>query len=129
MSRVRAEAVIASVMAAASMIGWPVAALAAPGPDDGEVVFRQRCQICHVLEPGKPATMGPNLHGVVNRRAGATAFRYSDALKQSNLTWTTANLDRFLAAPSKMMPGTRMVNGVPDPDQRRALIAYLARSR
>lgn len=105
----------------------PVGA-AAPAPG-GETLFRQRCQSCHSVAPGRTTALGPNLAGVVGRKAGSTAFRYSPALKASGTTWNRATLDRFLAAPTRAVPGTRMVVSVPDAAQRAALIGYLESKR
>ncbi|RJF92956.1 c-type cytochrome [Sphingomonas cavernae] len=98
---------------------------AAPADGAGMALFKQRCQNCHSLKPGAPAPLGPNLAGVVGRRAGSTDFRYSPALKSSGLVWNPANLDRYLASPTKAVPGTRMVISVPDAKQRGELIRYL----
>ena len=102
------------------------AASAARGQDlaHGEDVFLSRCQMCHALDgPGQ----GPDLHGVVGRKAAsAPDFNYSGAMSRSGLTWTPETLDRFLAAPSKMVPGSPMQATVPDPAERRDLLAYLA---
>lgn len=105
------------------------AAAAAPAGPDGATVFRQRCQSCHVAPSGRPSTLGPNLAGVVGRKAGSTEFKYSAALKASGLTWSKANLDRYLSGPSKLVPGTRMVISLPDPAQRAAVIDYLGQQR
>jgi cytochrome c len=70
------------------------------------------------------------LRGVVGRKAAAvTSFNYSTAMKQSNITWTQANLDRYLAAPTKIVPGTRMVIAVSDATQRAAIIKYLSQTK
>jgi cytochrome c len=45
------------------------------------------------------------------------------------LTWNATTLDRFLAKPLAMLPGTAMTyDGVTDPQQRSDLIAYLKRA-
>jgi cytochrome c len=94
---------------------------------DGETVFRQRCAACHSAVPGQPNRVGPNLAGVVGRKAAsAPAFNYSAALKASGLTWTRANLDRFLQGPMRVVPGTRMAVALTDNAQRGALLNYLA---
>ena len=98
---------------------------AAPPAPNGETLFRQRCQSCHSMTPARPSSLGPSLIGVVGRKAGATSFNYSAALKRSGLTWNRATLDRFLSAPTRTVPGTRMVIAVSDPGQRAALISYL----
>ena len=92
----------------------------------GQAIYKQRCSTCHTAPPGQPHGIGPNLAGVVGRKAASTSFSYSDALKASGLTWDKATLDRFLSGPSKLVPGTRMVVSVADPKDRGALIAYLA---
>ncbi|MFN3452768.1 MAG: c-type cytochrome [Sphingorhabdus sp.] len=103
--------------------------LAAPPAANGETLFRQRCQVCHSVVAAKPSGVGPNLSGVVGRKAAATTFNYSTAMKQSKITWTQANLDRYLAAPTKTVPGTRMVIAVPDATQRVAIIKYLSQTK
>jgi cytochrome c len=102
--------------------------LPAAGPKpDGAALFRQRCASCHVAPAGQRQVLGPSLAGVVGRKAAATAFNYSPALKASNLTWTRINLDRFLRGPMQMVPGTRMVISISDAQQRAAVLDYLAR--
>lgn len=99
---------------------------AAATPDEGATIFRQRCQSCHSADAGKTSPLGPNLAGVVGRKAASTAFSYSAALKSSGLTWNRETLDSFLTAPARKVPGTRMVVSVPDAQQRAKLIAFLA---
>lgn len=101
---------------------------AAAGPD-GAVLFRQRCQTCHTVNPGQKSIVGPNLAGVAGRKAASTQFNYSAALKASNLTWNRATLDRFLTAPARTVPGTRMVISVTDPAQRAAILDFLGARR
>lgn len=107
-----------------------VAAALAPcvpaAAQDGAALFKQRCTMCHTVTPGAKPGMGPNLAGVVGRPAAATEFLYSPALKSAKLKWDKATLDKFLAGPSKLVPGTRMVISVADAQQRAALIAYLS---
>ncbi len=99
--------------------------------DPGETQFNQRCKVCHVVTTGgAPGPLAPNLRGVVGRKAASTAFKtYSPALKASNLVWSTATLDKFLTAPGKLVPGTRMVIAVTDAGQRKALVAWLAKQK
>jgi len=102
---------------------------AAQTASEGATIFRQRCQSCHVVGAARPTALGPSLAGVVGRKAASADFRYSEALRASGLTWSKANLDKFLSGPMRMVPGTRMVVSLPDPAQRAALIDYLARVR
>jgi cytochrome c len=111
--------------------GQPAGATTAPAATDlvaaGKAAFAV-CATCHAVEAGKASGIGPNLNGVVGRKAGALAdFGYSAALKQSGLTWTEAELDAFIANPSGKVPGTSMAAGaVSDAERRKAIVAYLA---
>ncbi|MEH3048156.1 c-type cytochrome [Sphingomonas adhaesiva] len=96
---------------------------------DGGTIFRQRCQMCHVSTPGQRAGLGPNLAGVGGRKAASTDFLYSPALRASGLKWDKPTLDKFLQAPGKMVPGTRMAISVANPADRAALVNYLVSLR
>src|SRR4051794_29039060 len=94
--------------------------------DEGARAFRA-CAACHSLEPDRNMT-GPSLAGVVNRKAGTlpSFTRYSEALKHTNITWDTANLERFLEDPAKFIPGNHMTfPGVPDAQTRANIVAFL----
>lgn len=112
-----------------ALAGLALLPAAAPASTPGETLFKQRCQSCHSVEAGKVSPLGPNLRGVMGRKAGQTAFRYSPALKASNLTWTRENLDRYLSGPARMVPGTRMVVSITNPAQRAQMLDYLASQR
>jgi cytochrome c len=90
----------------------------------GEAVYEDRCSLCHPADgPGQ----GPSLKGVVGRKAASVpGFAYTAALQRSGLTWTPEVLDRFLIAPGKLVPGAAMPMMVPDDNERRDLIAFLA---
>jgi cytochrome c len=98
----------------------------AQAQDAGEAVFKKNCAICHTTEAGKNK-IGPSLAGIVGRKAGsAPNFTYSTANKTSNLTWDEPTLETYLEAPTKFIPGTKMVfAGLKNPDDRKAVIAYL----
>lgn len=93
---------------------------------DGKQLFQTYCGICHTDKPGRNS-VGPTLFGVVNRHAGEVpGFRYSAANQHSGLTWDPPTLDRYLAAPRKVVPGTFMTfAGLGDPAKRADVIAYL----
>jgi hypothetical protein len=93
----------------------------------GKSVFKAQCALCHSAEAGDGGgAQGPGLHGVVGRRAASDPqFSYTAPLKSSNLTWDAATLNRFLAAPSVVVPGSAMVIPVVNPVERENLIAYL----
>ncbi|MBI4573972.1 MAG: c-type cytochrome [candidate division NC10 bacterium] len=103
---------------------------APPVPGRGERVF-QRCYACHSVIAGEDKLPGPNLRGVLGRRAGALpGFEFSPAMIEAGaahgLVWTRATLDAFLADPERVVPGTTMgMAGLPDADDRRDVIDYL----
>lgn len=115
----------AAICAAAALPA--LAAQPAPTPaQSGKAVFRAQCALCHSAQPNdNGGAQGPNLAGLAGRAAGTAAgFSYTQALKKSGLTWDAATLDRFLAAPTSMVPGTAMVVPVPDATERANLVAY-----
>lgn len=96
-------------------------------PQAGKRVFNQ-CMACHTVEKGKHKPIGPSLHGVIGRKAGtAEGFKnYSPAMQKSGITWTEETLEKYLANPKKIVPGTRMVfNGLKKEDDRENVIAYI----
>lgn len=106
---------------AATPTPTPTQAAAPVGPPAS---FTQ-CQICHAVEPGQNG-IGPSLAGVFGRGAGSvTGFSYTEGMRSSGLTWNQATLDRYLADPSGVVPGTTMAVGPLDAAQRRAIIEYL----
>ena len=114
---------IAASFALAALTAAPPALAQA---SQGETLFKQQCATCHTIAPGA-AKMGPPLKGMVGRKAGTVAgFAYSPALKASGITWTADSLDKYLAKPSALVPGTKMLIGVPDAAKRAAVVAYLA---
>jgi cytochrome c len=89
----------------------------------GEAIYA-RCAACHALAQNR---VGPRHCGLFGRTSGSVPnFEYSAAMKQAHIVWNPQTLDRFLASPLKMVPGTSMTyDGVPDANERADLIAYL----
>lgn len=117
-----------ALVAAVAALALPMAAQAQDAAGDaakGKQVFA-KCQACHSIEAGTNK-LGPSLHGVIGRTSGAIdGFRYSDAMKNAHLTWDDATLDKYLANPKTLVPGTKMVfPGLPKEEDRLAVIAYL----
>ncbi len=91
----------------------------------GKELFN-KCSACHSLDESKNA-FGPSLIGVVGRQAAALPrFAYSDALKNSGLTWTDENLRKWIAGNDDFVPGTRMRHvAITDKAEQDYLISYL----
>lgn len=109
------------------------AALAAfPAPyngadlENGRRVFNQ-CRSCHTVAAGAPNLVGPNLHGVFERRIGTLpGYSYSAAAETADWRWDAAQVDRWLSDPRGFLPGTKMAfPGVKAEADRRDVIAYL----
>jgi cytochrome c len=100
-------------------------AAAAGDPEKGKVVFN-KCMACHSMQPGVNK-IGPTLHGVVGTKPGQVpGYSFSNALKNSGLTWDEATLDKWLANPRKLVPGTKMIfPGLSKEEDRQNVIAYL----
>ena len=94
----------------------------------GKTVFA-RCAACHDLNTGR-TLLGPSLKGIVGRKSGSMpGFTYSAAMTAKGIAWTPTNLDMFITAPTRFVPGTRMpFAGIPDAKDRADLIAYLEQS-
>jgi cytochrome c len=98
----------------------------AQDPAEGEKVFAT-CKACHQIGEGAKNAIGPELNGVVGRKAGSVAgYSYSDANKNSGITWDESNLTAYLKDPKAKVPGTKMVfAGIKDEKKVQDLIAFL----
>ncbi len=92
----------------------------------GEKVFA-KCKICHQIGEGAKNFVGPVLNGVVGRPAGTyPGYHYSDANKNSGITWDEATLKEYLKDPKAKVPGTKMVfPGLKSDEDIANVIAYL----
>jgi len=107
-------------------LALPAGMAGAQDAASGERVFKSQCGICHAIAAGRNM-VGPSLAGIVGRKAGTIpGFRYTDANKNSGLTWDAATLDRYLTNPRAAVPGTNMAfAGLKADQQRQDLVAYL----
>jgi cytochrome c len=114
-------------IALALLAGTTIAANAAGDVAKGKNVYK-RCAMCHTDEKDGGDALGPNLFGIVGRKAAIKpGYNFSPALKAANLTWTEANLTKWVQGPGKMVPGTKMFfAGLASKNQQADLIAYLA---
>jgi cytochrome c len=86
-----------------------------------------QCTACHNTAKDAAPSIGPNLFGVVGRKAGTLpGYAYTSELKAYGKTWDDATLDQWLTSPMTTVPGTRMsYAGQPDAAKRKEIIAYL----
>jgi cytochrome c len=96
----------------------------------GERLFNQQCKACHTLEKGGASTAGPNLHGLLGRKAGTGGgYQSSDAMKNSGIVWDDKALVEYLKNPKGKVPGTKMVYiGLKQEAQQQDMIAFLKKA-
>jgi len=114
----------ASLAVLAALASLP--AFASGDADEGKKVFNQ-CKACHTVEKGGKNAVGPNLHGVFGRKAGAVSdFKYSDQVKKSGIVWSDETIGKYVADPKGYIPGNKMAYaGLKREKQIADLLAYL----
>ncbi len=121
-----------STLAAAALVAsLSFAATVSPAAADGDAaagknLFNQ-CRACHQIGPDAQNSVGPVLNGVVGRPAGSyPGYNYSDANKNSGLTWDEPTLMEYLKDPRAKVPGTKMIfPGIKQEDRVANIIAFL----
>jgi cytochrome c len=110
----------------AMMLAGSVSVASAQDAALGEKIFA-RCKACHQIGEGAKDAVGPVLNGVVGRKAGTYPdYAYSDANKNSGITWDEATLKEYLKNPRAKVPGTKMIfPGLPKDEDIDNVIAYL----
>jgi cytochrome c len=117
---------IAAVAASALPASAPAAAQDAA---KGQQIFN-RCRACHAVGPGAKNKAGPQLNGVVGRKAAAVpGYNFSDAMNQAaanGLVWTEPKLTAYLESPDSFLPGGVMAfAGVKNSGDLKDLVAFL----
>jgi len=111
----------------ALLAGSTVVANADGDAKAGAAVFK-RCAVCHTDAKGGGDGLGPNLFGVMGRKAASRpGFAYSGPLQKAGIIWTEPNLAKWVASPARMVPGTKMAfAGITSKKQQSDVVAYLA---
>ena len=101
-------------------------AQATGNPANGKTLF-VRCAVCHKTAKDAGNGLGPNLFAIGGRKAGTVAsFAYSDAMKNSAITWSEEKLEAYITNPKAVVPGNRMAfAGLSNPAQVNDIVAYL----
>jgi cytochrome c len=117
--------------AAAVLVGLYGPALAEGDATKGKAAFA-KCGICHQVGPGAKTLVGPELNGIVGRKAASVAdYPYSAGMKklgEQGFVWTEENIDKWITDPKALIPDSPMAlafAGVPDAGERADIIAYL----
>lgn len=118
-----------TLAAAAALALAPLGVANAQDAAAGQRVFNQ-CRACHTIDANGRNGVGPNLHGVVGRKAGSVdGFRYSANMRQlseQGLTWNEETLRRYLANPKDVVPqGSMSFPGIRNEQQLNDVVAYL----
>ncbi len=86
------------------------------------------CRACHQIGPNAKNAVGPELNGLIGRKAGtAPGYNYSAANKNSGITWDAETLTPYLENPQGVVKGTKMIfAGIKDPQKVKDVIAFLS---
>ena len=100
---------LASLVAAAAALVSASSGAFAQDAAAGEKVFL-KCRACHQTGETAKNGQGPVLNGVIGRKAGTVeGYNYSDANKNSGLTWDEATFKEYIKNPKAKVPGTKMI--------------------
>jgi cytochrome c len=119
-------------LAVAALLALSAPAFSQGDANKGKAAFA-KCAICHQVGPGAKNLVGPQLNGVVGRKAAGVAdfTMYSAKMKKlggEGFVWSEENLDKWIADPKAMIPDSPMAlafQGIPDAGERADIIAYL----
>ena len=111
------------------VIGAAAASSTAPAQDlaAGKTSFN-KCLACHAVGEGAKNKVGPVLNGLNGRKSGTVeGYSYSEANKNSGITWDEATFKDYIKDPKAKIPGTKMVfAGIKNEQETSDLWAFLA---
>ncbi|MFA6264739.1 MAG: cytochrome c family protein [Pseudolabrys sp.] len=92
----------------------------------GENSFK-KCMPCHSIGEGAKNKVGPELNGIDGRHSGTAAgYSYSDANKNSGITWNETEFLDYIKDPRAKVKGTKMIfPGIKNETEAKSLWAYL----
>jgi cytochrome c len=110
---------IASTAAASTALAQDAAA--------GKTQFN-KCLPCHSIGEGAKNKVGPELNGLDGRKTGtAPDYNYSDANKNSGITWNKDQFLEYIKDPKAKIPGTKMTfAGIKNEKDAADLWAYIS---
>jgi cytochrome c len=87
-----------------------------------------KCLACHAIGEGAKNKVGPELNGLDGRHSGtAEGYSYSDANKNSGITWSEAQFKEYIKDPKAKIPGTKMAfAGIKSENEINNLWAYVS---
>jgi cytochrome c len=93
----------------------------------GETSFK-KCLACHSIGEGAKNKVGPVLNGLDGRHSGSVeGFSYSDANKNSGITWNKEQFLDYIKDPKAKIPGTKMAfAGIKNETEANDLWAYIS---
>ncbi|HEY2134438.1 MAG TPA: cytochrome c family protein [Xanthobacteraceae bacterium] len=116
-----------SLVMAAVILAASTGAGLAQDVDAGESSFK-KCLPCHDIGEDARNKVGPELNGLDGRKSGsAEGFNYSDANKNSGITWNEAQFKEYIKDPRAKVPGTKMIfPGIKNEKEVDNLWAYIS---
>ena len=92
----------------------------------GENSFK-KCLPCHAVGEDAKNKVGPLLNGLEGRKSGSIeGYNYTEANKNSGITWDEATFKEYIKDPKAKIPGTKMAfAGIKNENEAASLWAYL----
>ena len=116
-----------SLAIAAAAVALMIPAAQAQDMAAGENSFK-KCLPCHAIGEGAKNKVGPVLNGLDGRKSGTVeGYSYSDANKNSGITWNHDSFKEYIKDPRAKIPGTKMIfPGIKNEKEAESLWAYIA---